>query len=283
MHASSCGPWRGETASRKVTSRRPDRRRLYREGQSHFVARESDGVRRVRRAWISEGERHESGEDGIWFPVSWSSRSAARPRRLPRPKRRSLSPADLVASLADVANGRNADHRRRRARLETIELRLAVGRERRGDGRVSDSRSRCRSVADGPRLPSPRPSRFSSHLPRAARTAAPAAAIPGVVDFVEAAMSSAREIVAAAARAELPQRLREVELVARIVGRIAPEAEWRSGSSRVRRLAGARAGRGRDQHGASRVRGAVIRASDPPKRKAVPKDRSSHGSADATS
>ena len=29
---------------------------LYREGKSHFVARESDGVRRVRRAWISRGE-----------------------------------------------------------------------------------------------------------------------------------------------------------------------------------------------------------------------------------
>ena len=30
---------------------------LYREGKSHFVARESDGVRRVRRAWISKGGR----------------------------------------------------------------------------------------------------------------------------------------------------------------------------------------------------------------------------------
>ncbi len=33
----------------------PDVARLYREGRSHFVRRESDGVRRVRRAWISEG------------------------------------------------------------------------------------------------------------------------------------------------------------------------------------------------------------------------------------
>lgn len=29
--------------------------RLYQEGRSHFVAREADGVRRVRRAWISGG------------------------------------------------------------------------------------------------------------------------------------------------------------------------------------------------------------------------------------
>jgi hypothetical protein len=35
----------------------PNVARLYREGKSHFVARESDGVRRVRRAWISGGGR----------------------------------------------------------------------------------------------------------------------------------------------------------------------------------------------------------------------------------
>ena len=35
----------------------PNVARLYFEGKSHFVARESDGVRRVRRAWISGGER----------------------------------------------------------------------------------------------------------------------------------------------------------------------------------------------------------------------------------
>jgi hypothetical protein len=35
----------------------PDVARLYREGKSHFVARENDGVRRVRRAWISGGRR----------------------------------------------------------------------------------------------------------------------------------------------------------------------------------------------------------------------------------
>ena len=35
----------------------PNVARLYLEGKSHFVARESDGVRRVRRAWISGGGR----------------------------------------------------------------------------------------------------------------------------------------------------------------------------------------------------------------------------------
>lgn len=127
-----------------------------------------------------------------------------------------LSPADLVASLADVANGRNADMAETGLALKQIELRLAVGRERRGDGRVSvlvldleASRRTETSFTQTFTLQLPPPSRR--------RTAATVAAMPGVVDFVEAAMSSAREIVAAAARAELPQKLREVELVARIV------------------------------------------------------------------
>lgn len=127
-----------------------------------------------------------------------------------------LSPADLVASLADVANGRNADMAETGLVLKQIELRLAVGRERRGDGRVSilvlDLEASRRTETSFTQT-------FTLQLPPPSRrgTAAPVAAIPGVVDFVEAAMSSAREIVAAAARAELPQKLREVELVARIV------------------------------------------------------------------
>jgi hypothetical protein len=32
-----------------------DSARLYREGQSHFVTRERDGVRRLRRAWVDGG------------------------------------------------------------------------------------------------------------------------------------------------------------------------------------------------------------------------------------
>jgi hypothetical protein len=35
----------------------PDAARLYREGKTHFVVRESDGVRRVRRAWVAKGAR----------------------------------------------------------------------------------------------------------------------------------------------------------------------------------------------------------------------------------
>ncbi len=134
----------------------------------------------------------------------------------PSPEAPLLSPADLVASLADVANGRNADMAETGLVLKQIELRLAVGRERRRDGRLSvlvldldASRRTETSFTETFTLQLPPPSRRTA--------AATVAAVPGVVDFVEAAMSSARELVAAAARAGLPQKLREVELVARIV------------------------------------------------------------------
>jgi hypothetical protein len=129
-----------------------------------------------------------------------------------------LSPADLVASLANVANGRNADLAETGLELKRIELKLAVGRESRRDGRVSilvldagASRRTETSFTQTFTLELPPPSR--------SRRAAPAtvAAFPGVVDFVDAAMSSARDLVSAADRAGIPQKLREVELVARIV------------------------------------------------------------------
>lgn len=127
-----------------------------------------------------------------------------------------LSPADLVASLADVANGRNADMAETGLALKRIELKLAVGRERRRDGRVSilvldagASRRTETSFTQTFTLDLPPPSRRTA--------AATVAALPGVVDFVDAAMSSARDLVAAVARAGIPQKLREVELVARIV------------------------------------------------------------------
>lgn len=127
-----------------------------------------------------------------------------------------LSPADLVASLADVANGRNADMAETGLALKRIELKLAVGRESRRDGRVSilvlDAGASRRSETSFTQT-------FTLELPPPSRraAAATATAVPGVVDFVEAAMSSARELVAAVARAGIPQKLKEVELVARIV------------------------------------------------------------------
>lgn len=132
-----------------------------------------------------------------------------------------LSPAELVASLADVAAGRNADMAETGLVLKTIELRLVVGREDRAGGRVSfivlDAEASRRSevtFAQTFTLQLPPPSR--------SRSVAPAPAVPGVVEFVEAAMAAARELAAAAGREGLPQKLSEVELSARIVrsGRI---------------------------------------------------------------
>jgi hypothetical protein len=100
--------------------------------------------------------------------------------------------------------------------LKQIELRLAVGRESRRDGRVSivvlDADASRRSETSFTQT-------FTLELPPPARrrAATETASVPGVVEFVEAAMSSAREIAASAARAGLPQKLKEVELVARIV------------------------------------------------------------------
>ena len=127
-----------------------------------------------------------------------------------------LSPAELVASLADVASGRNADMADTGLALKSIELRLLVGRESRAGGKVSflvlDAEASRRSEVSFSQT-------FTLELPPPSRTrsVAPAPAVPGVVEFVEAAMATAREIAAAASREGLPQKLREVELTAKIV------------------------------------------------------------------
>ena len=127
-----------------------------------------------------------------------------------------LSPAELVASLADVANGRNADMAETGLALKSIELRLLVGRESRAGGKVSflvlDAEASRRSEVSFAQT-------FTLELPPPSRTrsVAPAPAVPGVVEFVEAAMATAREIAAAASREGLPQKLREVELTAKIL------------------------------------------------------------------
>ena len=127
-----------------------------------------------------------------------------------------LTPAELVASLADVANGRNADMAETGLVLKTIELRLLVGREDRAGARVSflvlDAEASRRSEVSFAQT-------FTLELPPPGRprSAAAGRSVPGVVEFVESAMASAREIAAAASQAGLPQRLREVELTARIV------------------------------------------------------------------
>lgn len=128
-----------------------------------------------------------------------------------------LSPADLVASLADVANGRNADLAETGLVLKTIELKLLVGRERRGGAHASilvlDAEASNRSDVSFSQS-------FRLDLPSPARRAAAetiGTGFPGVAEFVDAAIAAARELADAAARAALPQKLSQVELSARIV------------------------------------------------------------------
>jgi hypothetical protein len=135
------------------------------------------------------------------------------PSAVPAP---SVSPADLVASLADLANGRNPDMAETGLVLKQIELKLLVGRERTADARASilvlDAQAARRTEVSFTQT-------FTLELPppERRRPATAAAIIPGVVEFVEAAMASARELAQVATREGLPQKLREVELVAKIV------------------------------------------------------------------
>ncbi|HEY6066702.1 MAG TPA: hypothetical protein VIY96_11120 [Thermoanaerobaculia bacterium] len=129
-----------------------------------------------------------------------------------------LSPEDLVASLADVASGRNADLAETGLVLKTIELKLVVGRERTGGAHASflvldaeASRRSETSFVQSFTLELPPPERRRA----AAETIGPS--MPAVAEFVDAAIAAARELSAAAARAGLPQKLSEVELTARIV------------------------------------------------------------------
>lgn len=142
--------------------------------------------------------------------ASWKAPPAAAPPL--------LSPAELVASLAEVANGRNADLAETGLVLKSIELKLLVGRERKSGARASflvlDAEASRRSEISFTQS-------FTLELPPPERRRAAAetftTGFPGVVEFVEAAISAARELAAAAAREGLPQKLREVELTAKIV------------------------------------------------------------------
>lgn len=125
-----------------------------------------------------------------------------------------VTPADLVASIADVAAGRNAAMAEAGLVLRKIEFRLAVGREVRGGGSIEvvlldaeASRAAETSFLQELTLEIPETGR---------RGVAPRPLVPGVREFVDAAMNTARDLAKAAADAGLPQRLKSVELTAKI-------------------------------------------------------------------
>jgi len=141
------------------------------------------------------------------------SRCASTPTA-PAPTPEPVTPADLVASIADVATGRNAAMAEAGLILKRIEFRLAVGSEVRGGGSIEillldaeAARSSATSFVQELTLEIPATGR---------RSAAARPLVPGVREFVDAAMNTARDLARAATEAGLPQRLKSVELTAKI-------------------------------------------------------------------
>ena len=126
----------------------------------------------------------------------------------------SIAPADFVAAVADVAAGRNPAAAEAGLVLKRIEFHLAVGTETKAGGRVEvllldAEASRTAETAFVQEL--------TLEIPESpGRRIAPAPTVAGVREFVDAAMNTARDLARAAAAAGLPQRLRSVELTAKI-------------------------------------------------------------------
>jgi len=132
----------------------------------------------------------------------------------PTPAPEPVTPADFVASIADVAAGRNAAMVETGLVLQKIEFRLSVGRQLKGGARIEvllldaeASRSAETAFVQELTLEIPKDGR---------RSVAPAPLVPGVVEFVDAAMNTARDVARAASAAGLPQKLSGVELTAKI-------------------------------------------------------------------
>lgn len=137
---------------------------------------------------------------------SGSSSPASRPEP--------VSPAELVSSIADVATGKNAAMAEAGLVLKRIEFRLAVGRQTEGGGKVEilllDAEA-SRSVETAFLQ------EFTLEIPPEGRRGAAARPlVPGVREFLDAAMDAARDLARAASEAGLPQRLKNVELTAKL-------------------------------------------------------------------
>jgi hypothetical protein len=119
-----------------------------------------------------------------------------------------------VAAIADVASGRNAALAETGLVLKRIEFKLLVGTETKGGGKIEVllldadlSRSSETAFTEDLTLEIPETS---------GKRIAPAPLVPGVREFVDAAMNTARDLAHATAAAGLPQQLRSIELTARI-------------------------------------------------------------------
>lgn len=141
-------------------------------------------------------------------------RCASAPAGSPPPAAEPITPADLVASIADVAAGKNAALAETGLVLKRIEFRLAVGTKTHGGGRIEIL------VLEGEAsrgVESAFLQELTLEIPETAgRTVTARALVPGVREFVEAAMNTARDLARAAAAAGLPQTLKSMELTAKI-------------------------------------------------------------------
>jgi hypothetical protein len=132
----------------------------------------------------------------------------------PPPAPEPITPADLVASIADVAAGRNPAMAETGLVLQKIEFHLSVGRQTKGGGKIEvllldAEASRASETAFLQEL--------TLEIPATGRRSAVARPlVPGVVEFVDAAMNTARDLARAAQAAGLPQKLTGVELTAKI-------------------------------------------------------------------
>ncbi len=136
------------------------------------------------------------------------------PAPAPAPAPEPVTPSDFVASIADVAAGRNPAMAEAGLVLKKIEFRLAVGTETKGGGKIEVL------LLDAEAARSAETSflqEITLEVPASGgRRVAPPPLVPGVREFVDAAMNTARDLARAAAAAGLPQKVRTVELTAKI-------------------------------------------------------------------
>jgi len=140
---------------------------------------------------------------------------ASTPPATPPPQSEPVTPADFVASIADVATGRNAALAETGLVLKRIEFRLSVGTETRAGGKIEvlildAEASRSAETAFLQELTLEIPATGGKRVGPAPSL------VPGVREFVDAALDTARDLARAASAAGLPQRLHSVELTAKI-------------------------------------------------------------------
>jgi hypothetical protein len=125
-----------------------------------------------------------------------------------------ITPSDFVASIADVATGKNAAMAEAGLVLKRIEFKLSVGTENKAGGKIEvlvldaeTSRSTETSFLQ----------ELTLEIPETrTRKAVAQPLVPGVREFIEAAMNTARDLARASDAAGLPQKIRSLELTAKI-------------------------------------------------------------------